>query len=468
VVGGGIAGLAAAWELTGQQPDASVTVFEPGPLGGKIATTDFEGRAVDEGADAFLTRVPEAVQLCAELGLSGELVAPAAGSSMVWWGDRLRPLPDGLVLGVPGRLSAIARSGILSPAGALRAGLDLVLPRTVPAMTDRPVSSAGDPSAGDLSVFDLVAGRFGRQVALRLVDPLVGGIHAGRTDELSAAATVPQLLAAARKSRSLLLGLRAAMPSGPRGPIFLTPRGGVGRLVDVLVGRLRDRGVEFVPSAVRSLVPFVSGGVAGGGVALDGSDRFDGVVVAVPAPAAASLLAAPAPEAAAGLRGIQYASVVLTTLAFPAGSVAVPPGINGFLVPRASGHLMTACSFASAKWPHWAAPGTVLLRVSAGRHHDERAMQMHDGALAEQLVEELGAALGAGLPAPRSVRVSRWPAAFPQYGVGHLGRVAALEASLRSELPSVALAGAAYRGSGIPACIGSGRRAAGAFASRSP
>ena len=447
VVGGGIAGLAAAWELTICDPDAAVTVHDPGPLGGKIRTLPFEGHPVDAGPDAFLTRVPDAVDLCAELGLTEELVAPAAGSSMLWWGARLRPLPSGLVLGVPGRVSAIARSGILSPLGSARAGLDLVLPRT--AVPD------------EVTVYDLVARRFGREVALRLVDPLVGGIHAGRTDELSAAATVPQLVAAARRSRSLLLGLRRAAPPGGAGPMFLTPRDGLGRMVEVLVARLRDRGVTFSDVPIRAVQP------AGGGVSIDG-ERHDGVVIALPAPGAAGLLAAAAPGAAAGLRGIGLASVALATMAFPGDAPVVPAGVNGFLVPRASGRLMTACSFASSKWPHWAAPGTVLVRLSAGRAGDDRALALDDAVLVERLAGELAAALAVGPIEPRASRVTRWPGAFPQYAPGHLGRVEAIESELRRAVPGAALAGAAYRGSGIPACIASGRRAARSLAGTGP
>lgn len=446
VIGGGIAGLAAAWELVSRQPDTAVTVFDPGPLGGKIRTTDVEGRPVDEGPDAFLTRVPDAVALCAELGLSDELVAPAAGTSMLWWGDRLRPLPEGLVLGVPRRLDAIARSGLLSPLGIVRAGLDLVLPR-------RPLGPDDD-----LSVFDLVASRFGAEVATRLVDPLVGGIHAGRTDELSAVATVPQLVAVARRSRSLLLGLRSQAAAAPTGPIFLTPRAGAGRLVEVLVDRLAAAGVRFVEAPVATV-----GSAGGTGVALDGDARFDAAVIAAPAPVAAGLVAGADPAAAAGLRAIEHASVVLTTMTFPADAVGAPAGVNGFLVPRAAGHLTTACSFGSAKWPHWSAPDRAILRVSAGRHRDDRALHLDDTALVDRLVAELGAALGRPLPSPSTARVSRWPDAFPQYTVGHLARVSAIEAALATTLPAVRLAGSAYRGSGIPACIGSGRRAAAAL-----
>ena len=436
MIGGGISGLAAAWELRG---DADVTVFEPERLGGRIRTTLFDGRPVDEGPDAFLTRVPEAVQLCRELEIEPELVPPAAGRSMIWWDGRLRPLPEGLVLGVPrqigGLVGGLLSGGILSARGVARAALDLVLPRRRP------------PAA--LSVRDLVGDRFGLEVADRLVDPLVGGIHAGWTGELGAAEVVPQLVAAATRSRSLLLGLRQ-LPAGTDGPVFLAPRGGLGHLVDTLVAALEDAGVRFVATTVDSVRA-----TGGGRLAVEPDpDPFDGAVVATPAAEAARLIG---PEGTDALAGLPTASVALVTATL--SGTALPPGINGFLVPRGGGRYLTACSFASNKWPHWSAPGRSLVRMSTGRHGDEAALALDDAALVERLIDELGAALGTTL-SPTTARVSRWPDAFPQYLPGHTARMTAVEAAVARRLPTVALAGASYRGSGLPACIGSGRSAA--------
>jgi oxygen-dependent protoporphyrinogen oxidase len=461
VIGGGVAGLAAAWELTGAE--AAVTVFEPGRPGGKLLTTEFLGRPVDEGADAILTRVPEGVALCRELGLGDQLVAPVAKRALLWAGGRLCPFPDGLVLGAPARLGPLARSGVLSVPGMLRALGDLVLPRA--------------PVADDESVFALVSARFGPEVADRLVEPLVGSIHAGSTHELSAAATTPQLLAAARSHRSLLAGLRrvtappapkagphlpAPGPDGlPAGAIFVAPRRGMQALADQLVARLSARGAVFCS-------------VRAAGLRADGrsvvveptGERFDGAVLATPAPAALALLRSLlGDDAPAQLGEIRAASVGLVTLGFAAGSVPAPADLSGVLVAPGTGMLMTACSFASNKWPHWAAPGTQVLRVSVGRAGDERWAALSDEALVDQLCLELGRAIGrpAGgrlVPLPGGWRVSRWPEAFPQYRVGHLDRVSAAHAALRRHAPMLALAGSSYEGVGVPACIASGRRAA--------
>ena len=446
MVGGGISGLSAAWQLRGR---AEVTVFEPGRLGGCISTTTLGGVTVEEGPDAFLTRVPDAVRLCEEVGLGGDLVAPSAGRAALWWGKRLRPLPEGLVLGVPAKVGAVARSGILSTGGALRAALDLVLPPT-------------PPRDGD-TVRDLISRRFGPQVADRLVDPLVGGIHAGWSGELGAAETVPQLVEAARRSRSLLLGLRgmrAGQPGGgPREPVFLAPRSGLGSLVDALVSRLRQEDVRFVDmraDAVRS---------AGGEVRIDPHpEAFDAAVVATPATVASKLLGG---GAAAMLDSIPTASVALVSLVV--NPSAVPQGLSGFLVPRGQGKAMTACSFSSNKWPDRSGgegKRAAVVRLSAGRYGDTGALSMDDGALVDRLVSELRDALGVPLDSGES-RVSRWPGSFPQYLPGHASRCDAIDRAVRADHPSVTLAGSSYRGSGIPACIASGRAAAeAALASR--
>lgn len=435
VVGGGISGLAAAWYLRGE---AQVTVFDPGRLGGCITTTSLDGTVVELGPDAFLTRVPEAVGLCRELGIEDQLVAPGTGSAALWWRGKLRPLPEGLVLGVPNRMTAIARSGILSPAGALRAAADLFLPPTPPRESD--------------TVRELVRRRFGAQVADRLVDPLVGGIHAGWTGELGAGETVPQLVEAARRSRSLLLGLRrtAAPAAGPGAPVFLAPREGLRVLVDRLVDALGVDGVEFVASGVERVRSSGEGHVV-----LHPEHRaFDAAVVATPAAVSARLLGGDAGDL---LSRVPSASVALVSAVVDPS--ALPEGLSGFLVPRGQGKAMTACSFSSNKWPQRSQPGVGVVRMSAGRFGDAAALEMDDDALTERLLSELSQALGTAVSASAS-RVSRWPGSFPQYLPGHARLVEQVELALGEEHPHVALAGSAYRGSGIPACIASGRSAA--------
>ncbi|HUP71235.1 MAG TPA: protoporphyrinogen oxidase [Acidimicrobiales bacterium] len=437
VVGGGITGLAAAWELV--RAGARVTLVEASTrLGGKIVTEEIGSRPVDLGPDAFLARLPDAVRLCHELGLGDQLVGAATESASLWVGGTLRPLPRGTVLGAPAGiagLATVARSGLLSPVGVVRAGLDLVLPRR---------DLGEDPSVGAI-----VTARFGRQVHERLVDPLVGGIHAGSSSLLSAEAVAPQLAAGARSHRSLILGLqrgrRNTWPSSPAGPAFVSLRGGLSQLVERLEEALRRKGVDIELGR-----PF------------DAHSAPDGpTILTTPAPVTAGLLARLCPDAATELAELEHASVALTVLryalsAFPGGEA--PTG-SGFLVPQVEGRLMTACSFASSKWPHWRVPGEMVLRASAGRWGDERAMGLTDGQLVAHLHGELTEALHL-TDEPLASRVTRWPAAFPQYRPGHLARIARIENALRRDCPQVQVAGAAFRGVGIPACIAQGRAAA--------
>ncbi|MBA2495590.1 MAG: protoporphyrinogen oxidase [Acidimicrobiia bacterium] len=439
VVGGGIAGLAAAWELRRRDPDAEVTVLEAtGRLGGKLRTSAFAGRMVDEGADAFLARVPEGYDLCVELGLADALVAPTSGRAYVAGGDDLHALPAGLVLGVPTDAAAVRATGWLGEDAADR----------VAAEPAQPLAPLGDDDA--MSVGELVRRRLGDEVLDRLVDPLIGGINAGDTDRLSLRAAAPQLADAVATGTGLVAGLRDRPPPDA-GPVFWAHPGGMAAVVDELVSHLRADGVDL-----RSLVP-----VTDLTALLAGAGR-DGVVVATPAPAAARLVGGEAAEVLAALR---HASVALVSLALRPGEVTHPLDAGGLLVPRVEGRVLTACSFASTKWAHLApAAGddTVVLRASAGRFGAAAALDLDDDDLVAAVLADLDDLLGLAGD-PTEVRVNRWVDGFPQYEPGHLARLAAVEADLAARLPLVRLAGAAHRGIGIPACIRQGRAAAAAL-----
>jgi oxygen-dependent protoporphyrinogen oxidase len=418
VVGAGITGLATAWELT-KRGVRDVTVLEAsGRLGGKIRTAPFAGLPVEAGPDAVLARVPWAVQLVSELGLDAEVVHPATGAAWIWSRGKLRPLPEGLVLGVPGRLLPVARSGILSPLGLARAGLDVVLPKR---------------TEDDPSVATVIGRRFGHEVLDKLVDPLVSGINAGRADRLSIEVVAPDVAAIARDNRSLLLALRKRPPVDRSTPVFLSLAGGLQRLVERLGDALADRGVT-----IRT------------GTAVDTLPDADAVVLTVPAFAAAELVDGVARDE---LRAIDYASVSLATMTYP----AVPLSGSGFLVPRGEGWLMTAGTFVSTKWPARTPDGRVIVRCSAGRFGDDRHLELDDAALVERLHAELSRAVDLRGAAPLEWRVDRWPRSFPQSEPGHLARVARIEAALP---PHVFVAGAAYRGVGVASCIRQAREVA--------
>jgi len=409
VVGGGIAGLAAAYDIVRQGDE--VVLHEAGDrLGGKLRTEPFAGADVDVAPDAFLARRPEAVQLCDELGLRDRFETPAVASSYVWSRGALRPIPRGQVLGVPTDFVALARSGILSAAGVARAALEPWWP--------------GRPLGDDASIGEVVARRYGRETLERLVDPLLGGINAGDTDQLSIDTVAPQIAAAARADRSLTRALRRASATAPAGPVFYGLRGGMETLAKALVAAIDTAGGRIE---------------TGSAVASPDDLDADGVVWATPRPEL-----------------VAYSSVTLVLFAYPDAAVTRPLDASGFLVPRPDGLLMTACSWASTKWAHLAAPGRFLLRVSAGRHGDERVDAMTDEAVVARLRDELALTMGVA-GEPLEVAVHRWPQAFPQYAPGHLDRMREMIAGSSS---SVSLAGAVVGGVGIPACIGSGRAAA--------
>ena len=434
VVGGGITGLAAAFELTRAPEPPAVTVIEASDrLGGKILTTPFEGRPVDAGADSVLARVPWAVDLLHDLGFGDELIAPATGHASLWWHGALHAIPPGLVLGVPTGLGTLARSGLFSWRGKVRTALEPLRPRT----------------DGDDDLALTVRQRFGTEVYERLVGPLVGSINAADPAHISLAATAPQLADAARRHRSLLLGLRSGR-SPTTGPVFLTHPDGLGRVVERLETRLRDAGVD-----VRLGVPAATVERTGSRFAVAGIEA-DAVVLTTPAEAAAAALASVAPDAAPGIARIRYASVVMVTLAFPTAATGPLDG-SGYLVPVDEQRHVTACSWGSSKWPHWAPdPDHVVLRASLGRAGDEHALDLDDEALVDATVADLRQHLGV-TGDPSAARITRWPRSFPQYEPGHLDRVAAIEAAVPA---GVVVAGAAYRGIGIASCVRQGREAA--------
>ena len=439
VIGGGITGLATAFYVTRLQPDASVVVLEAGPrAGGKVASVRICGQDIDAGPDAFLARVAGGVDLATDLGLGDSLVAPATGRAWLWSRDALHPLPGGLVLGVPSDPDALRQSDVLSVEGFERA---------LAGRSDDPTPGDGD----DVSVADGIGRHLGPEVVERLVDPLLGGINASdcatlslrsASAELFAAAQQPDLMAALRDH---VVGSRGQIGVSEERPVFLTPRGGVHQLVSELVAALGER--IRVNSAVSSVERTRDNWrVTVGSEVL----RARSVVVAVPAALAASILDGLSKELVAELSSIRTASVALTLFAYPRNDVSLPEG-SGMLVARPDGHLMTAASWWSQKWPHLDTGDHVIVRASAGRDGDERFMSMSDTELILALDSELARVLDIRSPPTQAV-VSRWIDGFPQYDVGHSARVARIEAHCEA-IPGLVLAGASYRGIGLPACI---------------
>lgn len=462
VVGAGITGLAAAHRVRTLLPDADLTVLDAADrVGGKIRTTPIAGIVVDEAADAFLARAPEGIALVRELGLDDQLVTPAERRAFVYRHGALHRFPEGMTLGVPTDLDALRDSGLVSEAGLRRAAEDLTMPRDAP----------GSPAPGeDETVGALVRRRVGDEIFEAFVGPLLSGVNAGDANELSVDAGAPQLAAAVRDQPSLILGLRAARETaaaGPDAPIFYGLRGGTQTLVDALTEALG-------PGTVRTGSPVTALAAApGGGLTVTtpaGASDADAVVLATPTYAAAPLLDPLVPDTARDLRSLEWSSVVLVTFAFPRDAIDHPLDGSGFLVSEGEGLLMTACSFGSSKWAHWTgAPAgdggadLVILRVSAGRHHDPRAWAMDDRSLTAALLDELATTIGRR-GAPVETRVSRWERALPQYRPGHLDRARAWKDAVATAAPGLFLAGAGYFGLGLPACIRDANDVAGRIA----
>lgn len=456
VVGGGITGVAAATELRRRRPDVEVVLLEGGPaLGGKLRLAEVGGVRVDVGAEAMLNRRPEAVALAREVGLGPDLVHPATTSASLWNRGELVPMPR-TMMGIPVDLRELADSGVISKPGLARAAMDSMLP----------ASTLEDGQ--DTSIGGLVEERFGKEVVDRLVEPLLGGVYAGHAREISVRAALPQVVGLLRQDRSLAKAAARAMGASPASqtPVFAGIRGGVGRLPQVAAQASGAR-VE-TDAMVRDLVARSDGGwtVVVGSAADPRLIHADAVVLATPAPATARLLSDVAPAAALELARIEYASVAVVTFAFGAREFPAVAG-SGFLVPPVERRMVKGATFSFAKWD-WVreaglgvgdggSPDLLLMRCSVGRHREEHQIQVDDGELTELALADLADALGLSVR-PVDSHVQRWGGGLPQYAVGHLDRVATVRAEV-SRRPGLAVAGAAYDGIGIPACIASAHRA---------
>jgi protoporphyrinogen/coproporphyrinogen III oxidase len=449
VIGGGISGLAAAHRAVELARERGVrlelSLLEASDqLGGTIATERHGGFVVERGADSFISEKPWALELCKRLGLEARLLRTDDRFRKVFvvWRGRLHPLPDGFQLLAPTRLRPLLQSSLFSWPGKLRMALDLVLPR------------GGDP---DESLGAFVRRRLGREALERVAQPLVAGIYTADPDALSLAATMPRFLEMERRQRSVILAMwRAARAapaasagvSGARWSLFVTLAGGMGELVDALARRLPVGAVRL--------------GERVAGVARDGTGwrvttadgaalAADALVIATEAHQAARLVRYLDPGLAHLLEGISYASSVTVTLGFRRADVAHPLDGFGFVVPRAEGRPLIACTFSSVKYPGRAPEGHALLRVFMGGAMDEAALGASDESLVKTVREELARLLGA-TGEPLFTRVARYPRAMPQYEVGHLARVEAIEQCVAHHR-GLELAGAAYRGVGIADCV---------------
>ena len=455
IVGGGITGLAAAYALQRKAQERGLnveyTVLEAaGRFGGKVTTDYQDGCVIEGGPDSFLTQKPAALQLCRALGLEDELIPiqEHRPSTYILRDGRLQPLPEGMNLLAPARLDALWRTPLFS----LPAKLRIWWERFVPARS----------SEADESLASFVVRRLGKETLTYLAEPLFAGVHVAEAERLSMAAAFPRFPALERQHGSLTRAARALMP--PTGqtparttpPAFLTLRGGLGRLVQALVSRLQ--GDLRLNEPAEAVVPLDAGQFT---VRLKSGATLgaEAVIITTLAPATAQVLQDWQPELARRLRQIRMNSSATVSLAYEAGAIQHRLNGTGFLVPRSESGRINACTWTSAKFAHRAPDGMVLLRAFAGGPRAPKDVELDDAALTGLVREELRRTMGI-TAAPAFSRVYRWREAHPQYDVGHLELVEAIE---RQCPPNLRLAGASYRGLGLPDCIAQGEAAASAI-----
>jgi protoporphyrinogen/coproporphyrinogen III oxidase len=439
VAGGGITGLTAAYSLV--RAGAAVTIVESSSmLGGKVATERVDGFTIERGPDSFLTLRPAGLALCREVGLGDDVMPPLDPDAVfVWHGDRLVPIPSGTGLGIPTRFTPFLASSLFSPREKLRAALEPVVPRQA--------------RGGDVAIGPFLRHRFGGAVVERLAGPFIGGIYGASIDELSLDALMPRLRDAVDRYGSLVragLAARTSRRTTLPSPQVVTLRRGMGSLVDAITRHLERADVllgvdlDVVERAGSRFVARLRDGTR---------IAADAVVLATPAAAAARALRELAPGASDALATITYRGTAAVSLAYDERHLPRPMG-HGFLVP--DGALpIAACTWSSSKWADRAPNGAVLIRATI----------RSDALLARDEKELIGAAHRSVARTMRAVgepmlaRVSLWAGAMPRYTVGHLDRLARIGAALLP-LPAIALAGAAYRGAGVPDCIAQGQAAA--------
>jgi oxygen-dependent protoporphyrinogen oxidase len=453
IVGGGIAGLAAAYRLQQTAPGLAITLIESdNRLGGKIVTERVNGFVIEGGPDTFLSYKPRGLGLCKELGLEDRLhgTNEKIHRTYVMRGGKLYELPEGLTGLIPSRFGPMIKTGLISPPGKLRMGLDYFIP---------PRSLNGDESLADF-----VERRLGRELYEQMIEPLMSGIYAGDGEQLSLAATFPQLRDTEIKYGSLVKGMLAARrkPALPRSDgakkwaAFLTPTTGLAEIVEALEVKLTGVDVRLGRSVVS--VGHVSNMAYT--LILDSGESLqaDAVILATPVFVTANLITDLDPEMASALRAIPYSSTATVSVAYPLSDVPRPLDGYGYIIPSAEGRDILACTWTSTKFPHRAPEGYGLIRAFIGRAGQEGALEKTDEELLNLVRDELHAVLGITAK-PLLYRVFRWPRAMPQYTLGHLDRLAVIEKSLIQH-PGLYVAGNGYRGIGIPDCIASGEAAA--------
>lgn len=446
IIGGGIAGLAAAFELH-EHGFSDFTLVESAPrLGGKISSIEQDGFLMEGGPDSFITQKKSTLELCRKLGLADQFISSRGGATCVWSNGQLHRMPEGMMLMAPTMIAPIVRSKLISWPGKLR----LALEPFIPARAD----------AEDESLAGFVRRRLGAEMLDKIAGPLMGGIHAADPERLSLHSTFPMFPAMEKNHGSLTRAMikapeRHVTPGTKKTPMFLTLRGGLDQLAQAIGARLPEQSIRLGASVVA--VHFQERGYDV--VLRDGSVlRAGNIVLATPSYITADLVQQLDPLLAIELRSIRYVSTATVSLGFRRAQIDHPMDGAGFIVPPSEGRRITACSWSSSKFPNRAPEDSVLLRVFVGGALAEHLAELQESDLIQLAREELCTIMGITAD-PVVSYAARWHKSTPQYEVGHQKRVAAIENSA-AHLRGIHLAGNAYHGSGIPDCIVSGQQAA--------
>ena len=461
IIGGGISGLSAAFYLERARREGvnlDYVVYEASPrFGGSMFSEHVDGCVVEAGPDSFLTEKPWAQTLARQIGLEDQLIGSndAQRKTYILVNGKLVVIPDGLMFMVPTKLLPILSTPLFSWGTKLRMAAEWLHPPR--------------RSQHDETVASLVKRHYGSEMVDRLADPLLSGVYGGEASGLSVRAVLPRFANMEKTHGSLgraMLAARKKMPAAIRSakplPLFTSMKNGMQQMVDGVLAHIH-------PAALRTSTPVRGLTLRDGAwqvAAARDAESYDGIIIAVPAPVASNLLRATQPDLAHELGQIAYSSSVTVTLGYGKDVLEkLPPGF-GFLVPRTEGTRMLACTFVHVKFPHRAPPDRALLRVFLGGSRDEQILALPDAQILDVVRNELRQILGLTAE-PRFSRVYKWKGAMAQYGVGHLERLERIQ-RLRATLPSLTLAGNAYRGIGVPDCILSGKDAAEEIAGPSP
>ncbi len=456
ILGGGVSGLAAAYDLEQRRRaagDVQYVLYEASPrLGGVLRTEHIHGCVVEAGPDSFVTEKPWAADLCREIGLGGQLIGSndADRKTYILTRGRLVEMPDGLMFMVPTKILPTGMSPLFSWKTKLRMARELFHP---PRAVER-----------DESVAEFVERHYGSEMVDRLADPLLSGIYGGESASLSVRAVLQRFAEMERTHGSLgraMLAARKKMKSGsrkPASPLFTSLKSGMQTLAHALASRLNTASL-LTNTRVESVRPDLGGWTVSAGV---NSAQFDAVIIALPGLAAATILKQSSPDLAGELAAIQYSSSITVGMGYDLEvRQTLPPGF-GFLVPRSEGKRLLAATFVHNKFPGRAPEDRALLRCFFAGSNAEKVWDLTDdqiiGVVRDELQQILGPQILGLRAAPLFARVYKWKSAMAQYGVGHLERLERIT-TLREKLPGLALAGNAYRGIGVPDCVRSGRDA---------